>query len=70
MRKAVVDEGDRTELKSYREMRNIVQETFGSAKQQRLLKKDNEKGVFSHGDEIDPKLKTIPIPAVRKRKRV
>ena len=54
---------------SYREMKKQIQQQFGSAQQQRMLKKNTEKGVFDHGDDLDTKQKSIPIPAVRKRKR-
>ena len=74
IRKTLVDEGefeDDEEIKGkiYRELKNKVQSEFGSAKQQRLAKKQNEKGVFAHGEDIDVKTETIEMPVMKRKGR-
>ena len=74
VRKTLVDDGeieDEEEMKGkiYRELKNKVQSEFGSAKQQRLVKKQNEKGVFAHGDDIDAKTEAIELPLMKRKGR-
>jgi hypothetical protein len=67
VRKEFASESVVTNIKSYQEERNKLQEQFGSAKQQRILKNKKEKGTYSHGDDIDKNQKVIALPKMKNR---